>query len=157
MMVKVDGWECGITFSAAHFIPGHDKCSRLHGHAYALHVKAHGDKGADGLLLDFVRLKEAMREAVKELDHKVLLPMKNDEVKIVKSGNGYSVSQGGKAYLFPAEDVVLLDITVPTAEELAEFLLEKVIDNIGGMKGLTRIEAGLDEGKGQGAWVERRL
>jgi len=157
MMVKVDGWECGITFSAAHFIPGHDKCSRLHGHAYALHVKAYGNKGSDGFLLDFVKLKEAMREAVREMDHKVLIPMKNDEIKIVKGGKGISVSQGGKSYVFPAEDVAFLDISVPTAEELAEYLIEKVIDNLGSIKGLIKIEAGLDEGKGQGAWVERKL
>ena len=44
MQIIIDGWDAGIKFSACHFIPGHDKCSRLHGHIYAIHAKIFGNQ-----------------------------------------------------------------------------------------------------------------
>ncbi|MCK4717968.1 MAG: 6-carboxytetrahydropterin synthase, partial [Thermoplasmata archaeon] len=43
--LELNGWDTGITFSASHFIPGHKKCGRLHGHGYGVRVRGHGDIG----------------------------------------------------------------------------------------------------------------
>ncbi|MEW5937352.1 MAG: 6-carboxytetrahydropterin synthase [Candidatus Thermoplasmatota archaeon] len=155
MMVKVDGWAAGITFSAAHFLPRHDKCGRLHGHMYALHAHLHGRKGEEGVLIDFLKLKGAMRSAVQELDHKVIIPLRGEGLVVKKEGEGVHVSYDNKRYLFPSEDVVLLEIAAPTAEELAEYLLQKLMNLLGDVEGIERIEVGVDEGMGQGAWTSR--
>lgn len=156
MMIKVDGWAAGITFSAAHFLPRHDKCGRLHGHVYALHAVVHGRKSS-GILMDFLRIKGAMRSAVQELDHKVILPLRCPDLVVKKEGGDIHVSYDKKRYLFPAEDAALLDLSVPTAEELAEYLLQKLTNLLGDLEGIERIEVGLDEGMGQGAWTTRGL
>ena len=58
-------------FAAAHFLSSyHGKCERLHGHNYRVRLWARGaalDQG--GMLLDFARLKEALRRACSALDH----------------------------------------------------------------------------------------
>ena len=48
MILEIDGGHSGIRFSACHFIPHHDKCSRLHGHSYILRLRLEGDIGENG-------------------------------------------------------------------------------------------------------------
>ena len=43
-ILEVDGWKSGVRFSSAHLLPGHKKCSVLHGHTYAIHAKFYGEK-----------------------------------------------------------------------------------------------------------------
>ena len=58
-------------FAAAHFLRDyHGKCENLHGHNYKVYAHARGtelDEG--GMLLDFTKLKEALRAVCKKLDH----------------------------------------------------------------------------------------
>ena len=73
MKLKLDGWDLGITFSACHFLPGHDKCNRLHGHNYRAEVTVAGSKLDDsGMLVDFGWLKQICQRVVEELDHSLL-------------------------------------------------------------------------------------
>ena len=61
----------GITeyIDCAHHLPGHPKCGSLHGHTYQVDVSVEGDhKG--GMVIDFSDLKKAVREVLKEFDHK---------------------------------------------------------------------------------------
>ena len=54
---------------AAHHLPGHEKCGRLHGHTYQIDVTIEGDhKG--GMVLDFSDLKKAVREVLAKYDHR---------------------------------------------------------------------------------------
>ena len=48
MILEIDGEHSGIRFSASHFIPRHEKCSRLHGHTYILRLRLDGDIGKEG-------------------------------------------------------------------------------------------------------------
>ena len=60
-------------FEAAHVLPNHPgKCSRLHGHSYALHVTVNRPVDpASGLAIDFSELKAIVRrEVVDLLDHR---------------------------------------------------------------------------------------
>ncbi len=63
----------------------------------------------------------------------------------------------GKKYLFPLEDCVLLDLEICSAEELANFVLRRVLEKVKFPKNVKRIEIGVDEGEGQGAWTGRDL
>jgi len=61
----------GITeyIDAAHHLPGHEKCGRLHGHTYQIDITIEGDhKG--GMVLDFADLKKAVREVLSKYDHR---------------------------------------------------------------------------------------
>jgi 6-pyruvoyltetrahydropterin/6-carboxytetrahydropterin synthase len=64
-----------FTFEAAHFLPYHPgKCSRLHGHSYALEIALEGPlhtTGASrGMVEDFDALATTVkREIVAQLDH----------------------------------------------------------------------------------------
>lgn len=156
MRIAIDGNYSGIKFSASHFIPGHDKCGRLHGHSYILHLVLHGDKGEGGMVMDFVDLKKALRAMVDELDHRVLLPGRSSVVRI-KRGDEVEVFVGAKRYVFPQDDVVILEIEQTSAEEMAEMVLERLLKEIQFTPNVRSVEVGLDEERGQTAWARREL
>jgi 6-pyruvoyltetrahydropterin/6-carboxytetrahydropterin synthase len=157
MKLKLDGWGLGITFSACHFLPGHDKCNRLHGHNYAVHLELDGEPKDDGVVHDFVVLKSAMKEIASELDHCVLVPGKADDVDVAVEKDRIIVGYGNKSYTFPAEDVNILDIRAVSAEMLAAYILDKILALLELTPNITKISVGVDEGKGQGAWAWKEL
>ena len=61
-------------FDAAHYIPDYKgKCEQLHGHTYKLEVVIKGDVQDDGMVVDFVKMKEIVETSVIEkLDHHAL-------------------------------------------------------------------------------------
>ncbi|MCC7478063.1 6-carboxytetrahydropterin synthase QueD [bacterium] len=64
-----------IDIAAAHFLREyHGKCERLHGHNYRIRVYVSADElDSEGMVLDFVQLKELMRELIHErFDHQFL-------------------------------------------------------------------------------------
>ena len=156
MRIAIDGNYSGIRFSASHFIPGHDKCGRLHGHSYVLHLVLHGDMGDNGMIMDFVDLKRALKNMVEELDHRVLLPGRSPSVKI-EQGSEVEVLVGSKRYVFPLEDVAILDVVQCSAEGMVALVLERLIDEIEFTPNVRMIEVGLDEERGQTAWAGREL
>ena len=58
-------------FSAAHFLRDYNgKCENLHGHNYKVYAHVRGKElNEGGMLLDFSKLKAALRTVCKELDH----------------------------------------------------------------------------------------
>ncbi|MCX8032180.1 MAG: 6-carboxytetrahydropterin synthase QueD [Thermoleophilia bacterium] len=66
------------TFAAAHRLPSYEgKCSRLHGHTYALEVTVEGvpqqSGPAAGMVMDFAELRDKVNEiVVRKLDHQLL-------------------------------------------------------------------------------------
>jgi 6-pyruvoyltetrahydropterin/6-carboxytetrahydropterin synthase len=157
MKLKLDGWQLGITFSACHFLPGHSKCNRLHGHNYALHLHVTGEPDDNGLVHDFVELKRAMKAAAEEMDHCVLMPGKSKVMKLEREGIQLNVSFGDKRYSFPEGDVKILDLEVVSAEMLATHALDSIIGRLKLGGNITKIKVGIDEGNGQGAWASREL
>lgn len=157
MYLEINGWESGIRFSACHFIPQHEKCSRLHGHIYALHARVHGERTEKGMIFDFLELKRALREAAEELDHMVLLPGNSKEVEVSETRDGVSVSFDDKTYLFPSEDCAILDVSICSAEELSTFFLKLLMTKLRFPPNIKTIEVGVDEGKGQGAWSRKDI
>lgn len=155
MRLEINGWSSKITFSATHIIPGHVKCGRLHGHDYAINAIIEGDIGSDGVIMDFISVKEFLRGIAAELDHRVIIPGRDSGVKMSEGVVKYSF--GGKDFVFPEADCAVLDIGVASAETLAEFVLGRVLDKVRFPVNVKRIEIGVDEGRGQGAWTGRQL
>jgi len=60
-------------FEAAHFLPGHPKCGRMHGHSYRLVVAVEGPVGENGMVMDFSQLKDIVQSAIlNRVDHRPL-------------------------------------------------------------------------------------
>lgn len=153
--ITIDGWKSNIRFSSAHIIPEYKKCGRLHGHTYAVHMKVSGKPDKKGIILDFSILKDALRQIVGKLDHKILIPEKINVVKNHKKNNSVKVSTLGKNYVFPFSDCVFLPIDSTSAENLARYILEKIQEKISLPKNVECIEIGVDEGYGQGAYFSK--
>ncbi len=154
MRIEVDGWRVGIRFSASHFIPGHGKCSRLHGHDYGVRVVLEGDVGEGGMLYDFVDLKGVLRAIVEEMDHRLLLPSRGETCGIHRENGMVRVEHGGKRYILPAEDICFIDADATTAEGIAHHIARKVKERLSFPSNVHRMVICVDEGPGQGACVE---
>jgi 6-pyruvoyltetrahydropterin/6-carboxytetrahydropterin synthase len=156
MRLEIDGRDAGIKFSACHFIPGHDKCGRLHGHAYNIRLVLHGDKGERSMIMDFVPLKRALREIADVFDHHILLPGNSQHMDL-QLGEEVVVRAKGKMYVFPLDDVVILDAEESSAEEIARVILDMVLEKVPIPGNVACIEIGVEEELGQSAWVSRDL
>lgn len=157
MILEIDGEHSGIRFSACHFIPRHEKCSRLHGHTYILRLRLEGDIGKDGMVMDFVSLKKELRKFVEEFDHRTLLPGKSDEVILTVGPESVNVVCGNKSYMFPREDVVILEVPTTTAEEMTRMMVERMVSDIEFPPNVRSVSIGLDEERGQTAWFTKEI
>lgn len=155
--IEIDGWKSNIRFSSAHIIPDYEKCGRLHGHTYAVHVKIEGDPDKKGIIMDFSQLKDILKQIVNELDHRILIPEKSSNTKIEKEKESVKITSLGKKYVFPLNDCIFLPLSSTSAENLASYILNKFTNKISLQKQIESIEIGVDEGFGQGARISKKL
>ena len=154
MELFIDGWKSHICFSAAHIIQDCGKCSRLHGHTYALHAKILGELNEGGILIDFTDIKKALRDIANELDHHVLIP----QIMVTKKTHQeIIVEMDKKKYILPPEDCLILPLHSSTAEHLAQYILDKLCNTLTFPPHVHCISLGIDEGIGQGAWAHRTI
>jgi 6-pyruvoyltetrahydropterin/6-carboxytetrahydropterin synthase len=153
--IEIDGWKSNICFSSAHIIPEYEKCGRLHGHSYAVHVKMSGKPDKKGIIIDFSLIKNVLRQIVSTLDHKILIPKKSKSIKIVKEKKSVKLSLNENYYVFPLKDCIFLPIDSTSAENLAAYILDKVLEKISLPDHVDGIEIGVDEGYGQGARISK--
>ncbi|HKM13902.1 MAG TPA: 6-pyruvoyl tetrahydropterin synthase family protein [Candidatus Methanomethylophilaceae archaeon] len=157
MRLEIDGEYSGIRFSACHFIPKHEKCSRLHGHSYVVRLRLEGDINDNGMLMDFVILKKELRSIMSSMDHRTLLPASSKDVKLTIIDDSVEVNTCGKRYVFPLEDVVILDLSNTTAEEMAKLMVRQMIQDVEFPENIHSVSIGLDEERGQTAWYTEEL
>jgi 6-pyruvoyltetrahydropterin/6-carboxytetrahydropterin synthase len=155
--IQVDGWRSGIRFDAAHIIPGHPKCGHLHGHTYALGARLEGEVAERGFITDFGVVKDALRDLADHLDHRVLVQEQGPEVEVEERGDQVEWQVGKKSYTLPAEDVRLLPVEYTSAEELAGYALDQVLDDADLPDHVEALEVGVDETYGKGARATRDL
>jgi len=155
LRLEIDGWKSGIRFSSAHFLPGHTKCNVLHGHTYALHAKVWGDKDQQDFVMDFSVLKSGLKSIADQLDHHVLLPKKSNFISITDTE--VIVDFDEKHYVFPVDDCVFLPLSAVTAENLAGYIFNALMHEINVPSNVKKLEIGVDEGFGQGAWMEKSI
>ncbi len=157
LYITIDGWRSNIRFSSAHIIHEYEKCGRLHGHTYAVHVKITGEKDDKGIILDFSQLKQVLRDIANELDHHVLIPEKSSIANIKKDDNSVIVNALNKKFVLPLSDCVFLPIESTSAENIAGYILKQLLDRLKFPKTISEVEIGVDEGYGQGAKVNKKL
>ncbi len=155
--IEIDGWRSNIRFSSAHIIHEYEKCGRLHGHTYAIHIKIWGQPDSKGIIVDFSYVKQVLKEIANSIDHRLLIPEKSSIVEIDKKADCVKINAMGKSYLFPKSDCILLPVKSTSAENLANFILEEFIKKAKILSNVTQIEIGVDEGFGQGARISKKL
>ena len=146
-----------LVFSAAHFITFNGNvCESLHGHNYRVKCEASGPLDENQYVVDFIALRDALQTIVKSLDHHVLLPTKHDQIKVTESEQEVTALFENKRWVFPVEDCVLLPIANTTAELLASYIGERLLNSWADGFGvsLEKLVIGVDENRGQWALCE---
>lgn len=78
----INGINAGLRFSSAHIIPVHSSCGFIHGHSYFVDVEIEGERsGSYEFVVDFKDVKNIVRSICKKLDHRVLIPINNKNMK----------------------------------------------------------------------------
>ncbi|HUU78707.1 MAG TPA: 6-carboxytetrahydropterin synthase [candidate division Zixibacteria bacterium] len=121
MPFEIEFEDPRIGFASAHFIIGHDKCGRLHGHNYFLKVVLKGELDDQHMVLDYGDLKEQLGKLTKPLDHSILIPEKATGLEVEEKEDSIEIITCNKRYLFPKEDIFFLPIPATTSEELAKY------------------------------------
>lgn len=150
-----------LVFAAAHFITfrGH-KCESLHGHNYRLGITVEGPIDDECLfVVDFAILKQIVRKYVEIMDHRVLLPTANPKLAFREKGDALEVDYfGAHTYTFPSHDCAMLPIRNTTAEMIAEWVAEQVMqDLIAAGATITALELEVEESVGQSATYRRTV
>jgi len=153
--IEIDGWKSNIRFSSAHIIPEYEKCGRLHGHTYAVHIKISGEPDDKGIIIDFSILKNILKKISSELDHRILIPEKSKAINFEKDKKSVKIKSLGNEYIFPLNDCFFLPIDSTSAENLASYILNTILKKLSLPNNVDGIEIGVDEGYGQGARISK--
>ena len=149
-----------FTFAAAHFLLFHDgDCERVHGHNYRAWVEIAGTLEENDYVLDFLAVKPVMKEICDRLDHRVLLPKDNPDLKIEEVDGSIEARYRDFRYCFPATDVMLLPIRNTSAELLAQYICREFKQEVNQRfrtVHLAVIRVGVEESFGQSAVYEER-
>jgi 6-pyruvoyltetrahydropterin/6-carboxytetrahydropterin synthase len=137
-------------FSAAHFITFDGQCERLHGHNYHVAAEISGPLDENHLVVDFLLVREKLREIVLKLDHYVLLPTDHPQLRVTETGNEVTVSFRDRRWIFPSGDCRLLPVANTTAELVAAYIGGQLLAALEPLVGkLARLRIELDECDGQ--------
>lgn len=117
-----------LVFSAAHFITFNGTiCERLHGHNYRVTAEVFGPLDANEYVVDFIALRDALREIVLELDHRMLLPTRHPQIRVTADDREVTVVFEDRRWVFPRGDCLLLDLVQTTAELLARHIGQELL------------------------------
>ena len=150
MLIKVDGRDLNIRFSAAHFIPSHDKCSRLHGHDYTVSAEIEG-KERNGFVVDYLIVEKYLREITEPMDHRLLIPKGGRDMLIGKEGEYTTVEYMGKRITLKTEDAFFLDADSSSSEDISSYLLNRLVKMLKPFENVRNVTLCVYEGPGRGA------
>ena len=148
-----------MVFCAGHFISYEgDKCERLHGHNYRATVEIEGDLDDNHYVFDFIALKNRTKAITDELDHHMLLPTLSRFIAVEEGPRSVHVRYKDREWLFPREDCILLPVENTTAELLARYIGQRLMEDLRRqhqyVPRVLRVE--VEESFGQSATVELR-
>ncbi len=153
MFLEVDGWKTDIRFSAAHFIPSHTKCSRLHGHDYFVRARVYGEAEGE-FIVDYLELIQQLKIITQRMDHRLLVPVKSTS-STYKIENGIcTISYGDKEIRISKIDVFEIPTASSASEEISRYVAEELRKSLSGNKNIEMIQVCVDEGPGMGACYE---
>ncbi|QDU91764.1 6-pyruvoyl tetrahydropterin synthase [Pirellulimonas nuda] len=135
-----------FVFCAAHFITyAGDVCEPLHGHNYRVEVQVEGPLDENHYVLDFIAVRDAVQKITLGLDHRVLLPTLHPQIRVAADQREVTATFEDRRWVFPLSDCVLLPIANTTAELLARWIGERLLESIHACS----VEVSVDECDGQ--------
>lgn len=145
-----------LVFSAAHFVTIGDWCERLHGHNWRVAAEVAGPLDENAFVVDFIALRDELQTIVNELDHRMLLPLRHRQMTITTSETEIEVRHGARRWVFPREECLMLPVEQTTAELIARWIGERLIDALRrrGVRRLERVQVEVEENFGQWAICE---
>jgi 6-pyruvoyltetrahydropterin/6-carboxytetrahydropterin synthase len=148
-----------LVFCSGHFISYEgDRCERLHGHNYRTTVEIEGVLDENQYVFDFIALKHRTKAITDDLDHRMMLPTRNPHITLEETPRAVHVRYRDREWLFPRGDCILLPIENTTAELLARYIGQRLLDDLQKQHNYTpavlRVE--VEENIGQSATYEWR-
>ncbi|MEO2020374.1 MAG: 6-pyruvoyl tetrahydropterin synthase family protein [Pirellulaceae bacterium] len=141
-----------LIFSAAHFITFDGNiCERLHGHNYRVFAEVHGPLDENEYVIDFIALRDTLKEIVNELDHHMLLPTDHPKIQVTAKEAEVEVRFEDRRWVFPRGDCILLPVSNTTAELMARYIGQQLLERLEKRTGARpqRLVLGVDENEGQ--------
>lgn len=151
-----------LVFSAGHFITfAGNICERLHGHNWRVASVVRGPLDENHYVFDFIALRDALQEIVDRLDHRMLLPTDHPTIHVSESDDGREVTAKfeDRRWVFPLEDCILLPVANTTAELIADWIADRLIETIPveERQRLDSVQVEVEENFGQWAICEKPL
>jgi 6-pyruvoyltetrahydropterin/6-carboxytetrahydropterin synthase len=148
-------------FSSAHFLIFDQKSAEmLHGHNYQVEVailspdvgNESDSEGKMGYMVDFNVLKKFIKARLDIWDEHVLLPKNHPDMKYTLSANSknYDVTFRDRFYSFPKEEVIWLNCSNTSVEQLSSILAEEFFQEFK-KYGVTKLTVAVEETRGQSA------
>lgn len=113
------------------------------------------------MAFDFNAVKPIISQMTAELDEYVLLPKSSPFLEIVKSPSSVRVQYGKKEYVLPVEDVRVLPVVNVTAEELARYLADELVQRLRAVPTISsvlrEVRIGVQESRGQTVFYHLHL
>ena len=125
-MITVGG-DGTFAFSAAHAGLHDGQFEPLHGHSFTVTLRLHGEPDEAGMVCDFTGAKKALAVAIAPLKRRTLMPAAPPGGRCEREGSQVVIECGDSFYSLPARDVVLLPVPNTTTEQLAAWLLARVM------------------------------
>ncbi len=117
-----------LHFSAAHFtVFSATERERLHGHNWRVAALITGPIGDDGLCFDYAEYKAILKKICAEHDEYMLLPEYSPHLEISADDQHYYVVHHTSRMTFLKSDTLLLPVRNITIEELAHYLLHRLL------------------------------
>ena len=128
-------WEMG------HRLPFHEGlCKNIHGHSYEAQIVVTGETDEHGMVMDYFDMKTMVQPLIDKLDHCFLLDSSDTLMK----------------EFFATNPMKVVEIDVPTtAENIAAYLLDHVVDQLPTGHSITHIKVRVYETEKTYAEVER--
>jgi 6-pyruvoyltetrahydropterin/6-carboxytetrahydropterin synthase len=146
-------------FSAAHFITfGGNICERLHGHNWSVAVEVEGPLDANQYVVDFIALRDLLKQITDELDHRMLLPTGHPTIHVERREREVEARFEDRRWVFPREDCAILPIPNTTAELIARYIGQRLLERLAAKADFRPqyLRVSVDENNGQwGEWISR--
>ena len=143
-----------FNFDYAHILPKTEKCSVMHGHTSSVLVEITGHP-IEGMVVDFGVAKPIVREAVRELDHKLFISEKYVTGMDPKSVTlKFETVHGEFAIKAPRSTTVMLKGEA-TVENLAKEVLDRIAPRM--PRNVTAVGVYVYEGLNKGSHILAKL
>lgn len=146
-------------FSAGHFLLFADGTRELlHGHNYRCYVEVEGSLSEDDMVLNYIYFKPTIKRICDELNHRMLLPTKNERLKIWSDTKQvFAEYFDGSKFMFPIQDCLLMKEHNTSTEVLSKHIWTRIreeLEKTGELKRMTSMRVGIEEAPGQMSWYE---